>query len=89
MVDYLNNTSFPAATDGRGTHPKDRNPLKAITAIGIVCAFGALLVASIMEGTNPMAFINIPALLLIVRRHVGRRHGVDELPDVHGDAQAG
>ena len=52
--------------DGRGTHPKDRNPLKAITAIGIVCAFGALLVASIMEGTNPMAFMNIPAMLLIV-----------------------
>jgi chemotaxis protein MotA len=39
--------------------------VKAITAIGIVCAFGALLVASIMEGTNPMAFMNIPALLLI------------------------
>jgi chemotaxis protein MotA len=54
------------ATDGRGTHPKDRNPVKAITAIGIVCAFGALLLASIMEGTNPMAFMNIPALLLIV-----------------------
>ena len=27
--------------------------MKAITAIGIVCAFGALLVASIMEGTQP------------------------------------
>jgi chemotaxis protein MotA len=40
--------------------------VKAITAIGIVCAFGALLLASIMEGTNPMAFMNIPALLLIV-----------------------
>ena len=40
--------------------------MKAITAIGIVCAFGALLLASIMEGTNPMAFMNIPALLLIV-----------------------
>jgi chemotaxis protein MotA len=40
--------------------------VKAITAIGIVCAFGALLVASIMEGTQPMAFLNIPALLLIV-----------------------
>jgi chemotaxis protein MotA len=52
--------------DGRGTHPKDRNPVKAITAIGIVCAFGALLVASMMEGTQPMAFLNIPALLLIV-----------------------
>jgi len=54
------------AKEGRGSHPKDRNPVKAITAIGIVCAFGALLVASIMEGTNPMAFLNIPALLLIV-----------------------
>jgi chemotaxis protein MotA len=40
--------------------------VKAITAIGIVCAFGALLVSSIMEGTQPMAFLNIPALLLIV-----------------------
>jgi chemotaxis protein MotA len=40
--------------------------VKAITAIGIVCAFGALLVSAIMEGTNPVAFLNIPALLLIV-----------------------
>jgi chemotaxis protein MotA len=40
--------------------------VKAITAIGIACAFGALLVSSIMEGTQPMAFLNIPALLLIV-----------------------
>lgn len=40
--------------------------MKAITAIGIACAFGALLLSSIMEGTQPMAFLNIPALLLIV-----------------------
>jgi chemotaxis protein MotA len=40
--------------------------MKAITAIGVVCAFGALLVSSLMEGTQPMTFLNIPALLLIV-----------------------
>jgi chemotaxis protein MotA len=40
--------------------------MKAITAIGIVSAFGALLLASLMEGTQPMTFLNIPALILIV-----------------------
>lgn len=40
--------------------------MKAITAIGIACAFASLLVSAILEGTNPMAFLNIPALLLIV-----------------------
>ena len=40
--------------------------MKAITAIGIGCAFTCLLVSAILEGTNPMAFFDIPALLLIV-----------------------
>src|SRR5689334_2417995 len=39
--------------------------MKAITAIGIACAFGALFVSAILEGTNPVAFLNIPALILI------------------------
>ena len=39
--------------------------MKAITAIGIACAFIALFVAATLEGTNPLAFINIPALILI------------------------
>jgi chemotaxis protein MotA len=40
--------------------------MKAITAIGIACAFTCLLVSAILEGTNPMAFFDVPALLLIV-----------------------
>jgi chemotaxis protein MotA len=39
--------------------------MKAITAIGIAVAFGSLFLAAIMEGTNPVAFLNIPALILI------------------------
>ena len=39
---------------------------------------------AIMEGTNPIAFLNIPALLLIIAGGTaGRDHGLDELRDVH------
>jgi chemotaxis protein MotA len=40
--------------------------MKAITAIGIACAFGSLFLAATLEGTNPVAFLNIPALVLIM-----------------------
>jgi len=40
--------------------------VKAITAIGIGGAVGVLLLSVIMEGGNPMAFINIPAFLIVV-----------------------
>jgi chemotaxis protein MotA len=40
--------------------------MKAITAIGIAASFGLLLVAVIMEGGNPMSFLNIPAFLIVV-----------------------
>jgi chemotaxis protein MotA len=40
--------------------------MKAITGIGIGAAFVLLLLAVIMEGGNPMSFINIPALLIVV-----------------------
>jgi chemotaxis protein MotA len=39
--------------------------MKAITGIGIVAAFVFLLASAIMEGTNPVAMLNIPALLLV------------------------
>jgi chemotaxis protein MotA len=39
--------------------------MKAITAIGIGGAVGVLLLAVIMEGGNPMAFINIPSFLVV------------------------
>jgi chemotaxis protein MotA len=39
--------------------------MKAITAIGIAVAFASLFLAAIMEGTNPVTFLNIPALILI------------------------
>jgi chemotaxis protein MotA len=40
--------------------------MKASTAIGIGVAFGSLLLSSMMDGTSPAAFINIPALIIII-----------------------
>ena len=40
--------------------------MKAITAIGIGGAFALLLLAVLMEGGNPMSFLNIPALLIVI-----------------------
>jgi chemotaxis protein MotA len=40
--------------------------MKASTAIGIGVAFGALLLSSMMDGTSPASFINIPALMIII-----------------------
>jgi chemotaxis protein MotA len=39
--------------------------VKAITAIGIGGTIGILLFAVIMEGGQPMAFINIPSILIV------------------------
>src|ERR1700689_3737422 len=40
--------------------------MKASTAIGIGVAFGALMMSSLMGGTSPASFINIPALMIIL-----------------------
>jgi len=40
--------------------------MKAATAIGIGLAFGSLLLSSMMDGTSPASFINIPALMIII-----------------------
>ncbi len=40
--------------------------MKAATAIGIGVAFGSLLMSTMMDGTSPASFINIPALLIIL-----------------------
>lgn len=40
--------------------------MKAATAIGIAAGTGALLFASMMEGTQPMAFFNVPALIIVL-----------------------
>ncbi len=40
--------------------------MKAATAIGIAAGAGALLFASMMEGTQPMAFFNVPALIIVL-----------------------
>jgi chemotaxis protein MotA len=40
--------------------------MKASTAIGIGLAFGSLLMSSMMDGTSPASFINIPALMIIL-----------------------
>jgi chemotaxis protein MotA len=52
--------------EGRDLNPTDRSLMKAITAIGIGATFAVLLVAVKMEGGNPMAFINIPAFLIVI-----------------------
>jgi chemotaxis protein MotA len=40
--------------------------MKAATAIGIGLAFFSLLLSAMMDGTSPAAFINIPALMIII-----------------------
>lgn len=40
--------------------------MKAATAIGIGAGIAGLLFASMMEGTQPMAFFNIPALIIVL-----------------------
>src|SRR4051812_49873160 len=40
--------------------------MKAATAIGIVVAAVGILGSAVMEGTSPAAFINIPAILIIM-----------------------
>src|SRR5271166_174892 len=40
--------------------------MKASTAIGIGVAFGSLMLSSMMDGTSPASFINIPALMIII-----------------------
>ena len=39
--------------------------MKALTGIGIVSAFAALLISVMMEGGNPAAFISIPAFIVV------------------------
>src|SRR3954469_597218 len=45
--------------------------MKAATAIGIVIAAVGLLGGSMMEGTSPAAFINIPAILIVLGGTLG------------------
>ncbi|HZQ82121.1 MAG TPA: flagellar motor protein [Gaiellaceae bacterium] len=40
--------------------------MKATTAIGIAGAFVLLLLSVLMDGGNPMSFLNIPALLIVI-----------------------
>jgi len=40
--------------------------MKAATAIGIGLGFAGLMMGAIMEGTSPMAFFNIPALIIVL-----------------------
>src|SRR4051812_15971994 len=40
--------------------------MKAATAIGIGLGFAGLMIGALMEGTTPMAFFNIPALLIVL-----------------------
>jgi chemotaxis protein MotA len=40
--------------------------MKASTTIGIAVAFGGLAMGALMEGASPAAFLNIPALLIVL-----------------------
>ena len=40
--------------------------MKAASAIGVAVAAGAILMSAMMGGTSPAAFIDIPALLIII-----------------------
>src|SRR4051794_19946613 len=40
--------------------------MKASTSIGIGVAFAGLAVGALMEGASPAAFLNIPALLIVL-----------------------
>jgi chemotaxis protein MotA len=44
----------------------DECAMKASTAIGIGVAFGSLMMSSLMGGTSPASFIDIPALMIIL-----------------------
>jgi chemotaxis protein MotA len=39
--------------------------MKAITGIGIAASIGGIMLGALMEGTNPVSLINIPALLIV------------------------
>ena len=39
--------------------------MKAITGIGIVVSIGGIMLGALMEGTNPVSLINIPALMIV------------------------
>src|SRR4051812_42626824 len=45
--------------------------MKAATAIGIGIAVVGLLGGAMMEGTSPVAFLNIPALLIVLGGTLG------------------
>ena len=45
--------------------------MKAITGIGIGVAIGGIMMGALMEGTQPVAMINIPALLIICGGTIG------------------
>jgi chemotaxis protein MotA len=45
--------------------------MKAATGIGIAVATGGILMSAMMDGTSPAAFMNIPALLIIVAGTAG------------------
>src|SRR5436305_14975175 len=45
--------------------------MKASTAIGIGVAFCGLAAGALMEGASPAAFLNIPALLIVIGGRFG------------------
>jgi chemotaxis protein MotA len=45
--------------------------MKAATGIGIGVAIGGLLLGVLMEGGNPMSFLNIPAILIVLGGTLG------------------
>ena len=56
----------PPGHGGPRHDPKERSEMKQTTAVGIGGAFVMLLLGVIMEGGNPMSFINIPAFIIVI-----------------------
>jgi chemotaxis protein MotA len=56
--------------------------MKAITAIGIGLALVAILMATTMEGTSPMAFFNIPSILIVFGGTLGVTMASTTFPNV-------
>lgn len=58
------------------------------TLVGIILCYVAILVANVMEGGNPMALLNIPALILVFGGTIGACLASGMLKDTIGAVQA-
>jgi chemotaxis protein MotA len=53
-----------------------------VTLIGFVISFGALLVFMILEGSDPMSLLNLPAIVLVIIATFGAAMASQTMPDL-------